>query len=126
MEFSGYDTRLHPARVAALRNGVRRFLRDPGPLDSGGEWCGWRPMTPDELPIIDRSPRFENAFVATGHGMMGVSMAPATVAAGPRARHGRGALPGSAPVLGRAVSVAPLHRRLDVRLDVSPRSPRRA
>ena len=36
------------------------------------------PMTPDELPIIDRPPRFSNVVVATGHGMMGVSMAPAT------------------------------------------------
>jgi D-amino-acid dehydrogenase len=35
-------------------------------------------MTPDELPLIGPAPRFPNAIVATGHGMMGVSMATGT------------------------------------------------
>ena len=39
---------------------------------------GWRPMTPDSLPIIDRSPALSNVFITVGHNMLGVSMAPAT------------------------------------------------
>jgi D-amino-acid dehydrogenase len=42
------------------------------------EWYGWRPMTPDGLPVIDRSPSATNVFIAAGHNMLGVSMAPAT------------------------------------------------
>jgi D-amino-acid dehydrogenase len=42
------------------------------------QWFGWRPMTPDSLPIIDRSPAIENVFIAAGHNMIGVSMATAT------------------------------------------------
>ena len=42
------------------------------------EWYGWRPMTSDGVPFIDRLPGLENAWVAAGHNMLGVSMAPAT------------------------------------------------
>ncbi len=75
MEFAGYDDRLNPTRIEALRKGARRYLREVG----GGEgesWCGWRPMTPDELPILDQVR--PGLVLAIGHGMMGVSMAPAT------------------------------------------------
>ena len=77
MEFSGFDKRLTRARLDALHAGTRRFLKHPH-LPSGEEWCGFRPMTPDELPIIGPLPGISNALAATGHGMMGVSMAPAT------------------------------------------------
>jgi len=42
------------------------------------EWCGWRPMTPDGLPIIDRLPPLKNVMIAAGHNMEGISMAPGT------------------------------------------------
>jgi D-amino-acid dehydrogenase len=45
------------------------------------EWAGLRPMTADGLPLIGRSPAHEHVFVATGHGMLGVTLAPATAAA---------------------------------------------
>jgi D-amino-acid dehydrogenase len=45
------------------------------------EWVGLRPMTADGLPLIGRAPSLRNAFVAAGHGMLGVTLAPATAAA---------------------------------------------
>jgi len=78
MEFSGFDRRPRPARLAALRAGARRFLRSSEGAQTVEEWFGWRAMTPDELPIIGRAQRLANVYVATGHGRMGVSMAPAT------------------------------------------------
>jgi D-amino-acid dehydrogenase len=35
-------------------------------------------MTSDDLPFIGSAPGHPNLWVAAGHGMMGVSMAPAT------------------------------------------------
>ena len=35
-------------------------------------------MTFDGLPIIDRSPKFENVMISAGHNMLGLSMATAT------------------------------------------------
>ena len=45
------------------------------------EWAGLRPMTSDGLPLVGRSPAMSNVFLATGHGMLGVTLAPATAAA---------------------------------------------
>lgn len=41
-------------------------------------WAGLRPGSPDNIPIIDRHPDFENAYVNTGHYRYGVTMAPAS------------------------------------------------
>ena len=39
---------------------------------------GLRPGSPDNIPIIDRHPDFDNVFVNTGHYRYGVTMAPAS------------------------------------------------
>jgi D-amino-acid dehydrogenase len=43
-------------------------------------WAGLRPLTSDGLPLIGRSPADTSVFLATGHGMLGVTLAPATAA----------------------------------------------
>lgn len=78
MEFVGYDPSIRPERLALLRAGARPYLREPACEPVLEEWFGWRPMTYDSLPIIDRSPRHANVVVAAGHNMLGLSMAPAT------------------------------------------------
>jgi D-amino-acid dehydrogenase len=78
MEFSGYDARLNPVRLAALRRGAAEFLHEPGAGEPEETWYGWRPMTWDDLPIIGRAPRLRNVTIASGHGMLGVSMAAIT------------------------------------------------
>ena len=35
-------------------------------------------MTYDDLPVIGRAPRFRNLTLAAGHGMLGITTAPAT------------------------------------------------
>jgi D-amino-acid dehydrogenase len=39
--------------------------------------CG-RPCSPDGLPYLGRSARYDNLIVATGHAMIGVSLGPIT------------------------------------------------
>jgi len=41
-------------------------------------WMGIRPSFPDNLPVIDRMPGFENLFGAFGHSHYGLGMAPGT------------------------------------------------
>ncbi len=78
MEFAGYDDRLDPRRLGALERGAEEYLREaPGPARVE-EWCGWRPMSLDDLPMIGPVPGHDSVIVATGHGMMGVSMSTAT------------------------------------------------
>jgi D-amino-acid dehydrogenase len=78
MEFAGYDATLNRARLDLLREGARPYLHEPFGDPVEEEWFGWRPMTPDSLPVIDRSPAYGNVLVAAGHNMLGLSMAPAT------------------------------------------------
>jgi len=78
MEFAGYDESLNQVRLDALLHAAERYLRDVKFIGIQDEWCGWRPMTCDGLPIIDRSPRLENVMIAAGHNMTGLTMAPGT------------------------------------------------
>lgn len=78
MEFSGYDERLNLVRLGALRGGAAEFLHEPGTGEPLESWYGWRPMTWDDLPVIGRAPRLENVIIASGHGMLGVSLAAVT------------------------------------------------
>jgi D-amino-acid dehydrogenase len=48
-----------------------------GPLTT---WAGLRPATADGLPLIGELPGHRGLFVASGHGMLGVTLAPATAA----------------------------------------------
>ena len=78
MEFSGYDRSLNRRRLDALERGAAQYLREPvGPVRRE-EWFGWRPMTWDDLPLVGAVPGKRSAWVATGHGMLGVSMSMAT------------------------------------------------
>ena len=78
MEFSGYSEGINRTRLDALRRGAAEGLRQPEGPQLQEEWWGWRPMSVDELPIIGRSERWSNLLLATGHGMLGVSMSTAT------------------------------------------------
>lgn len=78
MEFAGYDTSLKPRRLDMLRQGAVHYLHEPLGERTEESWYGWRPMTFDSKPIIDRSPAFSNVMIAAGHNMLGLSMAPAT------------------------------------------------
>jgi D-amino-acid dehydrogenase len=78
MEFAGYDDSLNRRRLDLLRDGVKAFLHEPYCEPVQEEWFGWRPMTYDGKPIIDRSPALDNVVIAAGHNMLGVSMSPGT------------------------------------------------
>lgn len=78
MEFSGYNSELNRTRLDALRRGAAEYLHEPEGPKRLEEWYGWRPMTYDDLPILGRATRVQNLFLATGHGMLGVTMSAAT------------------------------------------------
>ncbi len=78
MEFSGYDSSLNETRLAALERGARECLHEPVGPRVEERWYGWRPMTWDDLPVLGRVPRKRRLWLATGHGMLGVSMSTAS------------------------------------------------
>ena len=78
MEFAGFDDTIPRTRIRQLKDSAVPYMRTPeGPVEED-TWYGWRPMTWDSLPIIGRVPRLSNALLATGHNMLGLSLAPFT------------------------------------------------
>lgn len=78
MEFAGYNDTLNRGRLDMLRRGAKEYLVAPTAEPVQEEWFGWRPMCADSVPIIGRTPGLANTYLATGHSMLGVTLAPAT------------------------------------------------
>jgi D-amino-acid dehydrogenase len=74
-EFTGYDTRINPARIEPL---VRRVRQIFPALEFRGDdvepWTGLRPATPSNVPLIGPT-RVDHLFVNTGHGTLGWTLA---------------------------------------------------
>ncbi|MFC7302481.1 NAD(P)/FAD-dependent oxidoreductase [Cognatiluteimonas weifangensis] len=78
MEFSGFDASLNRRRLDALERAAHEYLHEGvGPVRCE-EWCGWRPMSVDDVPLLGPVPGRAHQWLATGHGMLGVSMSPGT------------------------------------------------
>jgi D-amino-acid dehydrogenase len=95
---SAYDSGVRVAGVFELgatgteapRGALAKLLENARPYLSGWTpetsapptvWAGLRPTTADGLPLIGRVPGHDGLFVAAGHAMLGVTLAPATAAA---------------------------------------------
>jgi D-amino-acid dehydrogenase len=79
MEFAGLGTEVNARRVAAVKRAAARGFRDWDEDTPHAEaWAGLRPMTADGLPIIGRLRPDGNVVVASGHGMLGLTLAPST------------------------------------------------
>jgi D-amino-acid dehydrogenase len=79
MEFAGLDTGVNARRVAAVKRAAAQGFRDWDEDTPHAEpWAGLRPMTADGLPIVGRLRPEGNVLVASGHGMLGLTLAPST------------------------------------------------
>ncbi len=73
-EFNGYNLDLNPVRCQALITRTHQLFPDLQTVGEPEFWCGLRPATPSNVPLIGRS-RFANLWLNTGHGTLGWTMA---------------------------------------------------
>ncbi|MFF2027935.1 NAD(P)/FAD-dependent oxidoreductase, partial [Streptomyces sp. NPDC058171] len=79
MEFGGFEESVNQTRVAAIqRAAAENFDGWDNPPGAAAPWAGLRPMTPDGLPIVGKFGNLDNAYIASGHGMLGLTLAPGT------------------------------------------------
>jgi D-amino-acid dehydrogenase len=80
MELDKINNRINMQRVKGIVESVPAYFPDLKPAIPAEKdiWYGFRPSSPDGLPYIGRSEKRENLVIATGHGMMGLSLGPAT------------------------------------------------
>ena len=71
--------KLDRRKIRAIARATRASFTS-WPDDTGGlsVASGMRPVTPDGLPVIGRTAECENLFVAGGHAMLGMTLAPVT------------------------------------------------
>lgn len=67
--------RNHAARLRAVASVAVPSLADSPVIQ---EWVGERPCVPDGVPVIGGSDRVGGLYIAAGHGMWGMILAPAT------------------------------------------------
>lgn len=77
-ELAGLTAPPNYRRIRALIPTAKRALPALGDVPPATEWMGFRPSTPDSLPVIGPSPRNPNVFYAFGHGHLGLTMAART------------------------------------------------
>jgi D-amino-acid dehydrogenase len=80
MEIAGINDRVNPRRVLGILKSIPKYYPKFKVEDFEGiaAWQGMRPCSPDGLPYLGRTAIKRNLIIATGHAMMGLSLAPIT------------------------------------------------
>jgi D-amino-acid dehydrogenase len=80
MEMSGLNEDISMRRVEGIVAAASRYFPafQRAHFDGIAPWHGMRPCPPDGMPFIGRTGAADNLVVATGHAMMGLSLAPIT------------------------------------------------
>ena len=78
MEFDGTMDRFNAGRVEAIVRGAAPYLEGVDWAARTQEWVGPRPITPDGLPVLGPLATHPRVVLATGHNMLGVTLAPVT------------------------------------------------
>jgi len=80
MEIAGLDESITQRRVQGIVKAVPGYYPnfERGHFDGIKPWRGLRPCSPDGMPYLGRTQAATNLTLATGHAMMGLSLAPVT------------------------------------------------
>ncbi len=80
MEIGGLNDNINLNRVRGIVKAIPKYFNGYAVEmpKAPNIWHGLRPCSPDGLPYIGRSRQHDNLCIATGHAMMGLSLAPAT------------------------------------------------
>ena len=78
MEVGGLDLTVNPARVHGIVKSVHAYFPKFSESDFAQvkPWAGLRPVSPDGIPYLGKVAHLPNLVAATGHAMMGLSLAP--------------------------------------------------
>jgi D-amino-acid dehydrogenase len=77
MEIAGLDESISSQRVRGIVRSIPNYFPQFKVEDFAAcePWCGLRPCSPDGLPYLGRTSRWDNLVISTGHAMLGISLA---------------------------------------------------
>jgi D-amino-acid dehydrogenase len=90
MEIAGLNENITARRVQGIIKAASRYYPAFRAEDFAGiqPWRGLRPCSPDGMPYVGRTARWENVFINSGHAMMGLSMGPVSGLLAAQVLHG--------------------------------------
>ena len=77
-QFDTLDRSVEPDMLARMLQRAISYMPGIADLNAIRSWTGFRPATPDSLPILDRHPNNEHLWMAVGHEGLGVTTATGT------------------------------------------------
>jgi len=77
-ELVGQDNSINRSMVRAMLERAVRFVPRIASARAWRSWTGFRPTTPDALPLIGAWQEMPGVWIATGHEGLGITMAPGT------------------------------------------------
>jgi D-amino-acid dehydrogenase len=80
MEVGKINDKINMNRVRGIVESVPKYFLNfkPEMPQEKDIWFGFRPVSPDGMPYIGMSDKYDNLAIATGHAMIGLSLGPAT------------------------------------------------
>jgi D-amino-acid dehydrogenase len=78
LELCGLDRRILPERIKTIFHHAKGYFPAIEKMKLLEIWRGFRPCTPDGLPMIGRAAPFKNLWIAGGHATKGMTLGPVT------------------------------------------------
>ncbi len=79
MEIGNLKNKVNQSRIEGVLSSTEKYLPEykRNELSQYKPWYGSRPLSVDGMPVVKKINNCENAFINAGHGMLGLSLAPA-------------------------------------------------
>ena len=71
-DFRGIDYEIYPNRIKLLVKGAKEMVGDLNEKEME-MWTGFRPVSPDDVPIVGKLPTVDNVYINAGHGSKGTT-----------------------------------------------------
>ncbi|WP_459109035.1 NAD(P)/FAD-dependent oxidoreductase [Helicobacter pylori] len=76
LELNTNNALIDKEQIANMKKNLATFTQ-PFEMKDAIEWCGFRPLTPNDIPYLGFDKRYKNLIHATGLGWLGITFGPA-------------------------------------------------
>lgn len=76
LEIGSSDSRVVKKQIDSIKENFRKYTI-PFDMDNIIEWSGFRPLTPNDMPLIGRDEKYKNLIYGMGLGWLGMTFGPA-------------------------------------------------
>lgn len=76
LELGSSNTSVVASQIESIKRNFKAYTT-PFEMKNEVHWCGFRPLTPNDMPLLGRDENYTNLTYATGLGWLGITFAPA-------------------------------------------------